>query len=38
MKVIKRNGEYEDVSFDKVLLRLKNLSNELNINQDTDFN
>ena len=32
MKVIKRNGEYEDVSFDKVLTRLKNLSNELNIN------
>ena len=32
MKVIKRNGEYQDVSFDKVLLRLKNLSNELNIN------
>jgi len=32
MKVIKRNGEYEDVSFDKVLMRLKNLSGELNIN------
>jgi ribonucleoside-diphosphate reductase alpha chain len=32
MKVIKRNGEYEDVSFDKVLMRLKNLSNDLNIN------
>ena len=28
MKVIKRNGEYEDVSFDKVLMRLKNLSGE----------
>lgn len=32
MKVIKRNGEYEDVSFDKVLMRLKNLSSDLNIN------
>jgi len=32
MKVIKRNGEYEDVSFDKVLMRLKNLSNDLTIN------
>jgi ribonucleoside-diphosphate reductase alpha chain len=32
MKVIKRNGEYEDVSFDKVLMRLKNLSNDLKIN------
>jgi ribonucleoside-diphosphate reductase alpha chain len=32
MKVVKRNGEYEDVSFDKVLTRLKNLSNDLNIN------
>ena len=32
MKVIKRNGEFEDVSFDKVLMRLKNLSNDLNIN------
>jgi ribonucleotide reductase alpha subunit len=32
MKVIKRNGEFEDVSFDKVLMRLKNLSNDLTIN------
>jgi ribonucleotide reductase alpha subunit len=32
MRVIKRNGDYEDVSFDKVLMRLKNLSNELKIN------
>jgi ribonucleotide reductase alpha subunit len=32
MKVIKRNGEYEDVSFDKVLMRLKNLSKDLTIN------
>jgi len=32
MKVIKRNGDLEDVSFDKVLLRLKNLSDDLNIN------
>ena len=31
MRVIKRNGEMEDVSFDKVLNRLKNLSNELTI-------
>ena len=26
MKVIKRNGEYEDISFDKILNRVKNLS------------
>ena len=32
MKVIKRNREFEDVSFDKVLMRLKNLSNDLTIN------
>lgn len=31
MRVIKRNGDYEDVSFDKVLKRLKNLSNDLKI-------
>ena len=31
MRVIKRNGEMEDVSFDKVLNRLKNLSYELTI-------
>jgi ribonucleotide reductase alpha subunit len=31
MRVIKRNGETEDVSFDKVLNRLKNLSNGLTI-------
>jgi ribonucleoside-diphosphate reductase alpha chain len=31
MRVIKRNGDYEDVSFDKVLKRLKTLSNDLNI-------
>ena len=31
MRVIKRNGEMEDVSFDKVLNRLKNLSNGLTI-------
>ena len=23
MKVLKRNGEYEEVSFDKILLRIK---------------
>jgi len=32
MRVIKRNEEYEDVSFDKVLMRLKKLSSDLNIN------
>jgi ribonucleotide reductase alpha subunit len=31
MRVVKRNGDYEDVSFDKVLNRLKNLSNDLKI-------
>ena len=31
MRVIKRNGETEDVSFDKVLNRLKNLSSGLTI-------
>ena len=32
MRVLKRNEEYEDVSFDKVLMRLKQLSSDLNIN------
>ncbi len=32
MRVIKRNGDYEDVSFDKVLNRIKILSNDLNVN------
>lgn len=32
MRVIKRNAEMEDVSFDKVLNRLKNLSSGLTIN------
>ena len=32
MRVLKRNEEYEDVSFDKVLMRLKKLSSDLNIN------
>jgi len=32
MKVIKRNGESEEVSFDKVLLRIKNLSEDLDVN------
>ena len=32
MNVIKRNGTTEEVSFDKVLRRIKNLSNGLNIN------
>lgn len=31
MRVMKRNGEHEDVSFDKVLNRLKNLSSDLKI-------
>ena len=31
MKVIKRSGEVEDVSFDKVLNRMKNLCTELNV-------
>lgn len=31
MRVLKRNGEYEDISFDKVLIRLKNLSTDLKI-------
>ena len=32
MRVVKRNEEFEDVSFDKVLTRLKKLSLDLNIN------
>ena len=32
MKVVKRNGEIEEVSFDKVLRRIKNLSKSLNVN------
>ena len=31
MKVLKRNGEYENISFDKVLRRLAKLSEDLNI-------
>lgn len=31
MRVIKRNSEYEDVSFDKVLNRIKLLSNDLDV-------
>lgn len=31
MRVVKRNGDTEDVSFDKVLKRIKLLSNELNV-------
>ena len=30
MKVLKRNGEYEEVSFDKILLRIKKLCNRNN--------
>jgi ribonucleoside-diphosphate reductase alpha chain len=32
MRVLKRNNEYEDVSFDKVLKRLKHLSYDLKVN------
>jgi ribonucleoside-diphosphate reductase alpha subunit len=32
MKVIKRNGESEEVSFDKILFRLKKVSNDLDVN------
>jgi len=31
MKVIKRSGEYEDVSFDKILKRIKSIGLESNI-------
>ena len=31
MKVVKRDGESEDVSFDKVLKRLKQLSSDLDV-------
>ena len=31
MKVIKRDGESEEVSFDKIIRRVKNLSNNLNV-------
>ena len=31
MKVVKRNGEFEDVSFDKVLKRLQQKSHGLNV-------
>jgi len=36
MKVIKRNGEYEDISFDKILNRVKNLS--INIKPELKLN
>lgn len=32
MRVVKRNGECEEVSFDKVLTRIKNISNNLSVN------
>lgn len=32
MRVVKRNGEYENVSFDKVLRRLQNLSDGIDVN------
>jgi ribonucleoside-diphosphate reductase alpha chain len=34
MKVQKRNNEYETVSFDKILIRLRNLCYDLNVNVD----
>ena len=34
MRVQKRNGESESVSFDKILIRLRNLSQDLNVNVD----
>ena len=33
MRVIKRNGEYENVSFDKIMNRIKGLSDGLNIDE-----
>ena len=36
MKVIKRNGGYEDISFDKILNRVKNLS--INIKPELKLN
>ena len=32
MYVVKRDGNQEEVSFDKVLKRIKSLSEELNVN------
>ena len=32
MRVLKRNGKYEDISFDKILTRVKILGKEHNIN------
>jgi len=32
MNVVKRNGDIEEVSFDKILKRIKNLSHNLNVN------
>lgn len=34
MRVQKRNGELENVSFDKILIRLRNLSRDLDVNVD----
>jgi len=31
MKVIKRNGNFEDISFDKILNRIKKIGNEVNL-------
>ena len=31
MKVVKRDGEKEEISFDKIIRRVKNLSNDLNV-------
>ena len=32
MKVVKRNKQQEDVSFDKILNRVKNIGKEFNVN------
>lgn len=34
MRVQKRNGEFENISFDKILVRIRNLSNDLDLNPD----
>ena len=34
MKVLKRNGEFQDVSFDKILIRIKLLIQEFNLSLD----
>lgn len=34
MRVQKRNGKFENISFDKILIRLRNLSHDLDVNVD----